>query len=170
MTCIVGLECDSGVMVGCDSWFGTRDLSDRIDRPKWIIRGPVLIACAGDLRPMQLLNFSPRWRNCHPRENTGDYVSNVIAKALADAVGQTKYDATFMVAMRGKVYYMDESMMVARSKYGYASIGIADTSALASLAATESITNPEERVMKVLRSVARHHPSVTPDFHVLLHK
>ena len=170
MTCVVGIECDGGVMIGCDSWFGTSELSDRVDRPKWIIKGPVLVACAGDLRPLQLLDAAPSWRYCKPKENLGNYVSRVIAKAINDASGSVKYEATFLVAVHGQIHYIDETLMVMRSKYGYGAIGMAENNALSALAATDGIANSEERVLKVLKSVAKHHPRVAPDFHTIFHK
>jgi len=60
MTCLLGLEADDGsAWLAGDRYFGDEDWRDRMDAPKVVRRGPVLVGFCGGMHEGQVLERLP---------------------------------------------------------------------------------------------------------------
>lgn len=167
MTVLVGLECPTGAWVSTDSFFGNDTWRDVMAAPKHVMRGGLLIASAGAMRPGQIAELAPIIRKQRRSENDTDYLAEAFAEPLRKlhkAADVDNASATYLLAYRGRVYTMLSDYGVYRSALGYAAVGAGDRYALGSLASTEG-KPPRERVEKAMHAAALLCSCVAAPFH-----
>lgn len=170
MTCVVGVEGPDGVVIGTDSFLGSEELRDLIDKPKWFYKGAtLLIAYAGDLRPAQVAQHAPRFRRRSGSETAENYLQTVVSENIRQV--HRKHDLwknsdwAFLIGYVGKLYMMQNDYSVCRSSYGYSAIGAGQFFALGALAAQPPDWAAKTRAENALRAAARHSTNVSKPFY-----
>lgn len=142
MTCIVGLETPTGVIIGGDSagvagW----DLDVRADT-KVFTRGPYAFGFTSSFRMGQLLRYAPSVeldagpQFCPGVDGSDDDLDRFMATTFVDAVrallkagGYAKREneqeegGTFLVGVAGRLYEVHSDYQVARSTAGFSACG-----------------------------------------------
>lgn len=175
MTCIVAVEAAGSAWLGCDSWLGTDSASNRIDRPKWVRMGPrFAVAFAGSLRGIQVLQGT-KLRKQRRGEDGQAYLvecANRIHAAFkkhganSEKDGPSGHDATFIVALGGRVYAIQEDYSVMRSALGWATAGAGESYAAAALVTLGDSMPPAKRITRALEVSAMLSPGVCGPFFV----
>lgn len=168
MTCLVALERNGRVWVGSDSFFGTDDVRDVVDRPKWFRRSGVFIGYAGSFRAAQVVENFATFRKRERGEAEAAYLVGTVASAFRKALNDARVRSTtqFLLAYRGKAYVLQEDYSVVRSSHGYVSIGAGAVFAHGALAVLSDGPDPREIVEKALGAAGRHSTKVGGQFHV----
>lgn len=170
MTLVCAVEFQGGTVVACDSYNGSDELRDVMDRPKWVRNGPVLIACSGSQRAMQVAQYATKFR--YPKKGEEDlaYLIDAVAEPIREAIDDA--DAAdgecglgSIVVFRGRAYLIDEAFGVTRSSYGYCAIGAGACYALALLGYTGTLKmDAKTRALTALEWVERHCSLVSRPF------
>jgi len=169
MTCLVALEREGRVWVGSDSFLGTDDVRDIIDRPKWFRRSGVLVGYAGSLRAAQVVENFASFRRRENGEADLTYLVGVVAAAFRKALNVSRVrpsTSEFLLAYRGKAYTLQNDYSVVRSSHGYVSIGAGSEVANGALAVLSEEADPRGVIEKALRAAERHSTKVGGRFHV----
>lgn len=173
MTCIAALEHPGGVWIGSDSFLGNEDEVDLIQGPKWVRKGELLIAYAGDVRPAQLLTHCLHVRKRKADEDVEAYlVVEVVAsirrlyakEAVTSAEAVASSPTEYLFILDGKAFRVWSDLSVLRSPRGFTAIGVGAPFALAALAATADNPDPRARVVKALEVSALLCPAVRAPF------
>lgn len=166
MTCIVGLEHESGVTIGGDAAaVDEHHVTVRSDA-KVFKRGEYLVGFADSYRAGQLLAYR---LNVPPQVGEDDFEH--MATAFVDAVKRCLAEddeaeaGLFLVGYRGALYYVDADLHVGRAACGYEAIGLGAPFALGSMAS--SFGSPFARVHGALAASQRHCTAVRQPFTIL---
>lgn len=175
MTCIVAVEAAGSAWLGCDSFLGTSGAKDQIDRPKWVKMGPrFAVAFAGSLRGIQVLQGT-RLRKQRRGEDGQAYLVDVANRIHAafrkhganiDKDGSSEHDSTFIVALGGKVYTIQDDYSVMRSALGWATAGAGEDYASAALVTLGDTLPPAKRISRALEVASKLSPGVAGPFFV----
>jgi ATP-dependent protease HslVU (ClpYQ) peptidase subunit len=174
VTCVVGVEHDGKVVMGADS-AGLAGLSVTIRADTKIFRnGEFVMGFTSSFRMGQLLRYSlvppvPRDWDLD-RFMATDFVQSV-RDCLRDG-GFARNDSgvewggTFLVALRGRLYRVNDDFQIARSLDNYDAVGCGEEFALGSLYSSADLP-PDERVRRALEAAAHHSGGVSPPFHLV---
>lgn len=179
MTCVVGFETSEGVWMGSDSFFGTDEIRDLIDRPKWFTKGLLTFGWAGDARPAQIVEHDIHYRGPRKGEKPLPYLVKVVAKAIHGGLkdaganlrnpGSTDETGTsFLVVFHGKLYSLQGDYSIVRSPRGCGAIGWGSEVALGALSALRNRVSPREAVLESLTLAAEWCTQVEGPFHATL--
>lgn len=179
MTCVVGLETTDGVWMGSDSFFGTEEVRDLIDRPKWFSKGLITFGWAGDARPAQIVEHDIHYRGPRHGEKPMSYLVRVVSKAIHKGLrdagcnlrnqGSTDETGTsFLVVFRGKLYMLQGDYSIVRSPRGCAAIGVGSHVALGALSALQNRIPPQDAVKESLTLASEWCSQVEGPFHLTL--
>jgi len=170
MTLVVGIEHPDkkSVILASDSFIGDDEHRDLIDTPKWFRLGKIWFGYAGTIAIAQVAEHSYKVAQPSPGERQASYLFRVVQGIYAACreAGLKPDDGTFLLAYKGKVYYVTEGGAPVRSAHGYAAIGSGELQALSALAVTGDM-EAEARAQAVLMAVSRHCSQVSAPFHVL---
>ena len=133
-----------------------------------------MLAYAGDFRAAQVVEhvakFRPRKRGEDPIHYLVSGVVKVIHKAVSEAgvkvTSKGDYGTSFLIALSGKLYLLQEDGSVIRSRNGYSSIGWGEAYALGALAALKSREDPKTCLEESLQIAANLCPQIRGPFHV----
>ena len=177
MTCIVAIGQNGNSWIGSDSGAWVNNVVHVISDTKIIQRGEFLFGYCGLRRFGDLLRYS-----FEPPIIDGDldaYISTVFTDslrctlkdkgALKNDCGVESHESRFVVAVRGRVFYVDGCFAVHRPTENYVAIGCAEEAALAVLDVTEEMS-PEDRIRLALTTAARRVDGVRPPFSVVSSK
>lgn len=170
LTCIIGIITGPRVVVAGDSCVSWAESVMLTGDPKIWRVGSAIVGIAGDIRLMNALELDMKVQPPPKRGNFRRWMAREFAPAVAEALEELpgkKHHLNVLVAYRNQIATMDGTLGFNLSGDGYAAIGSGMAHALAALAATQDMTDPEERVMRVLAAVERHCPSVRAPFTVL---
>lgn len=168
MTCCAALEVPATaddpahVYLGCDSFLGTEEIADKIDRPKWFRRSGVVLAFAGSLQLAQTLEYSAKpWRTLRKGEDPLAYVCRVVVPAIKIASAGSKIDTSFLAVVGGQVIHIGDDLGASRSTYGYNAIGVGSMGVTAALRALSKLPekirpSPKDRLKLALEGVVEH--------------
>lgn len=168
MTCCAALEVsatetDVGhVFIGCDSFLGSEEWADKIDRPKWFRRSGVVLAYAGSLHLAQSLEFNLKpWRTLRKDEDPLAYVCRVVVPAIKTLATGSKIDTSFLAVVGGQVIHIGDDLGVSRSNYGYNAIGVGSMGVTTALRALNKLPErnrptPRDRLRLALEGVVEH--------------
>jgi hypothetical protein len=176
MTCIVAVEAGSSVWLGSDSFIGGHMSSAVLDRPKWGRVGSATIAYCGGLRGLQLLS-EMKFRRIRRGEDEQAYLVALSKKAFVAFVewganidgrgsGADTHEQTFLAAVNGKAFTIQNDYSVYRTADGFAAAGAGEDYALGALLglATEP---PADRVRRALEISGQLSPLVRGPYHVV---
>jgi ATP-dependent protease HslVU (ClpYQ) peptidase subunit len=184
MTCIVGIETDDGVVMGGDSFAGGIYFAQEIACPKVkIIRGGgtewIMGAC-GTAREVQLIHHRLQITGRVPTgtDALDKYMVTAFADALRKAFGdggalgkednKESWGGLALVAVRGRIFEIDQGFCAIRTMDGYISTGSGRPYAMGSLHSTRNRTlSPEARVRMALEAAAKFCAGVREPFHIL---
>lgn len=177
MTCIVGLECASGVYLAGDSALTDSDTgSISVMRdPKVSRRAHVVVGSSSNMRILQLVNhaFIP------PVQGEGvddvQYMVTDFVRALRSLLKKDgclkeddSHDAQHLVGHRGSLYLIDSDFQAHRIACGWAAIGSGADVALGSLHTTSRLRMaPRDRLLAALRASEAHNAHVRRPFHTV---
>jgi ATP-dependent protease HslVU (ClpYQ) peptidase subunit len=163
VTCIVGIQHPGGVTIGADT-AGTDgwSITSRADT-KLFRNGPYLFGFCGSFRMGQLLHYSlvpPK----PPRIDLERHMSTVFVDAVRECLIEGGYaqrknevesGGTFLVAVAGQLFCIQNDYQVARQRMGFDAIGSGEEVALGSLHTTAQYDiDPRSRVLMALQAAA----------------
>lgn len=174
MTCIVGIAHQGAVYLGGDS-AGVRglDLSVRADR-KVFTNGEFVMGFTTSFRMGQLLQFAFKPPMRHPSEDVMAFMVTKFVDALRDCLKAGGFAArkdevegagSFLVGFSGRLFNIEEDYQVGESACGYHAIGCGDSLALGALYATQTVTDPADRITVALHAAHKHSAGVRAPFH-----
>jgi ATP-dependent protease HslVU (ClpYQ) peptidase subunit len=176
MTCIVGVETDSGVWIGGDSAAVSGWITVSTREPKVFANGDYLIGFTTSFRMGQLLRFADLPK---PLDRSGEDLLRFMCTEFVDAVrtlfkdggfaqkdSEQEKGGTFLVGVNGTLLTVDSNYMIGRNQEGYAACGSGWEVALGALHATLRLS-PERRVRKALEAAAHHSGGVRAPFTIL---
>jgi ATP-dependent protease HslVU (ClpYQ) peptidase subunit len=183
MTCIVGLEHEGEVYMGCDS--AATDDSFRFSLAadsKVFSNENTIMGMCGSFRLGQLLKYSLKIPDRDPRiDDDMSWLVNDYVDALRDMLVDKGHiskgehsidqisDGDFLLGYRGKLYHVQSNFQVLRLDKGYASTGCGADFALGSLhyQSTHLKTiNPIKMVKRALNAAAENSAACAPPHHV----
>jgi ATP-dependent protease HslVU (ClpYQ) peptidase subunit len=180
MTCIVGLESNGKAYLGCDSFLGSMQGKEAIDRPKIVQKGPdLLIGFAGSLRVPQILEYGTKFRRPRKGEDGHAYLVTEVVPKLRKAChragaisregnGPDLHDTEFVVALRDQIFQIQGDFSVYRPAPGYTAAGAGAWLALGALGATSDLKmEPAQRCALALQVAENHSPAVMAPFVVV---
>jgi ATP-dependent protease HslVU (ClpYQ) peptidase subunit len=177
MTAIVAVKDEKrGVIcLGADSLASNGLQSSHVSDPKIFAKGEFIIAYAGSFRSGQVLTYRfqppplPKTKN-----RLFPYMVNEFVEALRDSLGkagrirkemeqENAWPLEFLVAVRGRIFAVQEDFSVLEPMDGYAAAGSGESYCIGSLHTTRGM-DPEKRVHMALEAAAHHDPNVSPPF------
>ena len=179
MTCIVGIEHETGVYIGGDSaGIAGWELTVRAD-PKVFRVGEFVYGIAGSFRMGNLLRYAflppppPKKRKHLDAYMVTAFVDTLRAVVEAGGTREKKneveslHNSSFLVAVRGRLFEIDSDFQVGRPASGYAAIGCGSSVALGALHALVvgvGLTHPTDCVAAALRAAEAHNIGVRGPF------
>lgn len=183
MTCIVGIEHETGVYIGGDSATIAGWTLELTDRPKVFRVGEFLIGVAGSPRVAGLIRHTlapppvPKKAKRLDRYMVTEFVPAMRAALFEGAAEKHLNDvaavpdsSALLVGVRGRLYQVYSDYQVTGALGGYSAIGCADAVALGSLFSTATETrlafelDPEPRVLIALSAAEAHNIGVRGPF------
>lgn len=181
MTCIVGLEHDGVIYMGCDSALSEADtLSSRIIEDKKVfINGNVIIGCASSLRILQLMHYAfipPE--NVENKSDMAYLVTDFIdaVRTMHRDRGVMKkendletHDSHFVIGLNGILYVVEDDYQVYQTKEKWSAIGGGAEMALGVMYATQydKTLTPEQRITLALEAAELYNAGVRRPFYVI---
>jgi len=181
MTCIIALEHESKVWMGCDSaLLDAWDIRQLVD-PKIIhaVEIEMLIGCGGSLRVQQLIRYNleiPE-NNYMAHEEDMRYIVNRFIPALRTCLkdgGETKIEnnheemeAVLLLGWHGKAYAIQRNFQVDRIATRFTAMGVGENYAMGALAVMDTEgRDPERMVLIALEIASTFSNGVCGPFHV----
>ncbi len=176
MTCIVGIQTPTGVIIGGDSGgLAGYTLSHRAD-PKVFINGDYLIGFTSSFRMGQLLRYADLPK---PLERQGEDLDRFMTTEFVEAVrkvlkegGFAKKDSeqeeggVFLIGVSGRLYRMEADYQLGWTTDGYNACGSGQDIACGVLHATRR-SDPKRRVRRALEAAEHHNGGVHGPFTIL---
>lgn len=167
MTCIVGLEHEGKVYIGCDSAQSDGHFISAIDSPKIFTTGSLTFGYTTSFRFADLLQYNLMLPSrAEDMVDDKQYLVTAAIPAIRDALqkgGFTSIDnnretgGTALIGYKGKLYTLQDDFSLVRDTDGYASCGSGGKYALGSLATTQGMNlTPEHRVTAALEAAIKH--------------
>ena len=159
MTCIVGLETETGVIIGADSAAASGWDTSATRLQKVFSVGEILIGYTDSFRMGQLLQYSLVLDDQQDGQGNLEYLAttfvSAVRKCLADGGFQkTENDqetgGQFLVGYRGHLYVVESDYQVNSYHDGMAAIGCGKDYAMGSLWNSDGA--PEVRIMQALQT------------------
>lgn len=179
MTAIVAVrdERRKVIYLGADSLASNGMQSSRVADPKIFQKGEFIIAYAGSFRSGQVLayRFQPPPLPKTPAR-LFPYMVNEFGDALRDSLTkagrirkemeqENAWPLEFLVAVRGRIFAVQEDFSVLEPADGYAAAGSGESFCIGSLNTTKALNiHPEQRVRLALEAASHHDPNVGPPF------
>lgn len=179
MTCIVGIEHDSKVYLGCDSAASDGWVAYKTDVSKIFTTDGITFGYTTSFRFADLLQYDLRIPARSETEiNDRRYLVGTVIKTIRETLqkgGFAKIDnnketgGTALLVYRNKLYSLQDDYSLVRSTDGYASCGSGHAFALGSLATTARMENliPQQRVTMALEAAVKHCATVDGPLTVL---
>jgi ATP-dependent protease HslVU (ClpYQ) peptidase subunit len=175
MTCIVGIETTSGVVMGCDSFTGDHHDSNVMAGPKVFERNGWIVGVAGSSRIANLLEYVFKWPRAPKTDDDGAVVRLALAmvRLLGDDElccakddGEKGLQSTMLVGTGSRLYLLGGDLGVDRSRFGYHAIGGGAAEAQGALAVLPVKMPARDRAFAALRASAKHCSCVRGPFRV----
>lgn len=165
MTCVIGLEHEGVVYMGCDSQTSYGWEKRPLAESKIFRRGQMLFGVGG----ASLIGNALRYRLVIPqRETVGtnlEYLNTLFIDAVRkcfeehkchDSEKENRFDGTFLLGYQGKLYRIEPNYAITYLADGFDSIGSGSNYALGALAALDpNIIHPKQRIQKALEIAIR---------------
>lgn len=172
MTCIVGIETDSGVIMGADSCGSDENYHDTYKNPKLFKVGDLLIGWAGPYRMGQIVEYHFQEPARSTEWSDFDYiVKGVVVGLMATLVehGHNIEDepGRLLVGYNGKLYMIDTGFAALSCAENYAAIGAGEMVAKGVMFAMRKHKSPKEAVRAALEAAERYCIGVRGPFTIL---
>lgn len=178
MTCIVGIQHESGVTIGGDSaGVAGYTLTNRAD-PKIFVNGDYLIGFTSSFRMGQLIRYADLPKSL---DREGEDLDRFMATTFVDGIRETlknggyatkeseqERGGVFLIGVSGRLYRIESDYQVGWSLDGYEACGSGWEIAHGALHATRDL-KPEDRVTRALEAAAHHSTTVSAPFIILHH-
>lgn len=180
MTCVVGVETGSTVLLGADSLaIERKTLSKNLQQDaKVFVTGSFAYGFVGSWRLGQLLHYgfsTPRLPTSNTEEDMMRFMCTVFVDkmrsclsdggCLATDNGEESIPGQVLIAVRGRLYHVEEDFYVARSIHGYDAAGSGSDLALGSLVTTARYSmSAKTRATRALEAAATYNAGVSPPF------
>ncbi|MCP5097200.1 MAG: hypothetical protein GY943_16760 [Chloroflexi bacterium] len=132
MTAIVGLVEDSTVYIGADSAGAKGWVTRGLAIPKAVAVDDMIIACAGDPRALQIIQYHAAFEKQIIADDLR-YMVTVVAATIRNVLKEQGYadiennsesiDSAFLVGYSGNLYVIDPNYQVIQYKRPFAAIG-----------------------------------------------
>jgi ATP-dependent protease HslVU (ClpYQ) peptidase subunit len=177
MTCIVGLRDQGRVIIAGDS-AGSAGYQRTIRNDRKVFRnGDYAMGFTTSFRMGQLLAFSLEPPKPPKRGDLLGFMATDFIDAVRDCLktgGYAEKDngvesgGTFLVGVRGHLFFIDSDYQVGIPADEYAAVGCGEDLALGALYVTRmSDLTPEERCLAALKAAERHSGGVAAPFHIV---
>lgn len=175
MTCIVAIKDGGKVHMGCDSIGSDGWRREARTRPKLFRNGPLLIGYTTSFRMGQLLELNLSAPKMLPDEDPFAWMVKefipAARSALKDGGFATKKEdreagGDFLVALRGRLFEVQDDYHVGETDRGYASVGSGEPFAMGSLFSTNG-QPAADRLRIALEAAHEMCATVAPPFHYL---
>jgi len=174
VTCIVGIETESGVILGADSCAADGWGSHVRAEPKLFRVGAHVLGFTTSFRMGDLLRYHLKLPDPPKRGHHRHLVTQVIPLIRAclkeGGFATTKDGADvggdFLIGVHGSLFRVESDYQVGRSAFGYNATGSGGYVALGALAATEG-RKPKDRLRLALEASSRHVLGVRGPWHFL---
>lgn len=175
MTCIVGLEFDGRIWMGCDSAAVGPNMIYPTSLSKVFTVGGILIGYTSSFRMGQLLQYK---LEVPPHDDGVDDIT-YLATSFVDAVrdclqaggfatreNEAETGGNFLVGYHGRLYEVCSDYQVNSTRRGYMAIGAGEEYALGSLHTTDDHWSPVQRIVFALQAAADWNHYVLPPLSV----
>ena len=174
MTCIVGIESEGAVYMGCDS-AGVGGYYDMLIEtgPKVFHTGRFLIGFTSSFRMGQILQYQLSVREQGRAETNRAYMILAFAEAVRELMKSHGYarveyneesGGCFLVGYRGELYVVEGDYAVLRRTDGFDAVGCGQPYALGALGVLDK-TSPRDALEKALDAAAHFSAGVRGPFH-----
>lgn len=176
MTCIVALKHDGKILMGADSaGVGGYSLQVRAD-PKIYRVGQMLIGFTSSFRMGQLLGYKLKLPDHDPRWPVERYMASEFIDAVRTCLkdggfarkeNETEKAGTFLVAYRGRIFYIDSDYQAGESIAPFGACGCGADLALGALFTMQKLDAQQtarERVQLALQAAEAHSAGVRGPF------
>lgn len=177
MTCIIGLEHNGKVYLGCDSQvsFGDTKQSTRLD--KIFKRGEFLFGVAGYPRIAQILEHSLPLIPQTPSQSDISYLCDTFSKSVKNVfdendIGNKDYDGSHygssivIFGYRKNLYELDSNYQIIQFSDEFTAIGSGADLALGAMYVLNDL-QPKQRILKALEASAYFSIGVSKPFKVM---
>jgi ATP-dependent protease HslVU (ClpYQ) peptidase subunit len=180
MTCIIGLSVDGEAFIAADSCGTVDDNLCLVGDSKIFNVGEYLIGIAGTRRPAEVIRYRLS-APAIPTDATPADLDRILATDFADALRAALrdagalskdadkgdiFDASGIVVVRGRVYFLAGNFSVTPVRDGIWSTGSGSAYALGSLRSTTGKAS-RERIETALEVAVYYSDGVRPPFHIL---
>lgn len=177
MTCIVGLVHNGKVYMGGDSECCDGSARYSLTEPKVFLKQGFLIGSTGQLRLMQLLQYTLVVRERNTSESDMEYLVNGFASAVRNLLKDNGYSevnmnredffGSILVGYRGNVYEIDPAFAVMHTSNAFHAVGSGYAFALGAMAAMPDEFTPHQKITRVLEIASEFAMGVRAPFHII---
>lgn len=163
MTCIVGLQTESGTVIGADS-LGCAENNKTVRSDVKVFRsGPFLLGFTGSFRIMQVVRYRPSWPAQREGASDHEYLCTDFVDAIRQALRESgclkraeevEAGAAFLLAYKGQLYEGESDFQIGIPKNGMAATGCGFAYALGALASLTG-SDPKWRVAQALETASQ---------------
>lgn len=174
MTCIVGIEHNGKVLIGGDSaGVAGYSLTIRADEKVFTTCGTYAFGFTSSFRMGQLLRYKltpPPFvedldLDAFMATNFIDSVRTVLRDGgFTETHDGAQYGGTFLVGVRGRLYYVGGDFQVGRSTVGYNAVGCGHELALGALYASSAVKSARKRAQTALEAATQFSAGVAGPF------
>lgn len=174
MTCIVGLETKSGVLIGGDSAAANGWEIDTTRLKKVFRNGKFLIGYTTSFRMGQLLQYKLSVKPQKKKQSDLEYLAttfiDAVRKCLKDGgfkkvENEQEKGGQFLVGYKGILYIVDSDFQVNSSIDGFMAVGCGSDFALGSLWDTRNLS-PKKRVRQALKAAGHFSNGVCGPYYI----
>lgn len=180
MTIIVGLECDDCTYIGGDAGATDPESLDSVivADSKVFFKDNILFGFSSSFRVGQLLKYSIKLP-CNKKMSEMEYLVTVVADRIKNIctkkgiIGKTDdqedfIDSNVLCAINGKLFQIESSLAIIKSKFPYAAIGSGAPYAVGALyALQDSPIPPEEKIRIALDTACMHNAACRGPYTIL---
>ena len=184
MTTLVGIQGRNWALLGADTRIADDSTIYKLAKghSKIIEHEEFTIACAGDLRAINILQAGLKLPKTYVAQNDSHFVTSFLIpamrKAFADAgyekttEGQSSHESEFLVAYHGKIYEIGSDYSWVQDSRGVYALGSGGAIALGALASMQGDTTTRTEARKIankaLEIASAYNSDTAPPFHVVI--
>lgn len=175
MTCIIGLEHENKVYMGCDSLSTDGWTKQTITNRKIFKHGEFIIGVSGYPRFSQVMQYLTPF----PKQVEIDdfsFICQYFVESIRETMDKYKVgniddnganfgDSIALFGYRGKLYLLDSNYQINNFSNGYTAIGTGASVALGSMFALKNL-KPKQRILESLKASAHFDVGVSKPFYV----
>lgn len=175
LTCIVGLETETGIIIGGDS-AAANGWDIHASRLKKVFKqGEFLIGYTSSFRMGQLLQYKLSVEQQKNEQSDLEYLATTFIDAVRECLkeggfrtveNEQESGGQFLVGYKGKLYAVDSDFQVNSSVDGFMAVGCGASFALGSMWSNQNLS-PKKRVKKALKAAGHFSNGVCGPYRVM---